>query len=59
MSHELLMGLNLFGKNRECPNPELDHRFGSVIFINLGPNLWSGSGWFRFEPRFGTEPWQH
>ena len=50
---------NLFSKNRWCLNPELDHRFGSVIFINFELNFWSSSGRFRFEPRFRTKPWQH
>jgi len=48
-----------FSENRECSNPELDHRSDSVIFTNFEPNFWSGSGRFRFEPRFGTELWQH
>ena len=48
-----------FSENRKCLNPELDHRSGSVIFTNFELNFWSGSGRFRFEPRFGTELWQH
>ena len=65
-SHEFLMGLNRFrtcsnpfGQNRKRQNPEPDLWSGSAIFKNLGPDHRSSLWWFRFEPNFGTELWQH
>ena len=58
-SHEFWMGSNPFGQNRKCPNPKLDYRSSSLIFMNFEPNFWSSSWWFRFKPWFRTELWQH
>src|SRR5271168_3389954 len=41
------------------PNPELNLRFGSAFLVNCELNLWFGSGWFGFEPKFRTELFHH
>src|ERR1700678_3517042 len=40
-------------------NPELNLRFSSGILVNCELNLWFGSGWFGFEPKFRTELFHH
>src|ERR1700678_1035462 len=41
------------------PNPELNLRFSSGILVNCELNLWFGSGWFGFEPKFTNKLFHH